>query len=329
MPLRDHPPLPRHCSITGPEAFNCTQMHRNARFSWGCPNLGPRTGPCHVHPGLPNQTAGPGLRRQPEPDYSNAIALAPCHPLLALWAEQLYYNSTGSRLGAESALATDALSDPVSSKRKSSRKRKASAGSKAKTSLSAHDSTANYINPKVLGPDVDLHVTPESDTSGQEWTQFQGNSHHQLSDLESQGIASGSESESDASEHSESHSSISSLTERQKAALPYLVAFPNAKRAASAAGIARSTLYLWLEDDSFRQELTRLREASVQLANEEFQSLRVLAAQVFREAMDHENMAYRISAARYVTNTGIRLNDMERLAQDLRGLQDIIAGSEN
>ena len=121
--------------------------------------------------------------------------------------------------------------------------------------------------------------------------------------------------------------SASSLTERQKEALPFLVASPNVKQAASATGIARSTLYLWLEDESFRQELTRLREASVRLANEEFQSLRALAAHVFREAMEHDNMAYRISAARYVTNTGLRLEDMEKLRQDLEQLQEVVTSS--
>ena len=120
----------------------------------------------------------------------------------------------------------------------------------------------------------------------------------------------------------------SGLSPRQQAALPVISASPTIAQAARDVGVHESTIYRWLEDESFRKELARLREASIQLANEEFQSLRVLAAQVFREAMNHENMAYRMSAARYVTNTGIRLEDMEKLRQDLRQLQDALAGSE-
>ena len=103
-----------------------------------------------------------------------------------------------------------------------------------------------------------------------------------------------------------------------------MVAFPNASQAASVAGIARSTLYKWLEDDSFRKEITRLREAYVQVANEEIQSLRMRAAQVFRDAMDHDNMAFRISAARYVTKVGLQLRDNAQLAQDVKDLQETL-----
>ena len=128
------------------------------------------------------------------------------------------------------------------------------------------------------------------------------------------------ESEEDGLEESGAPESL--LTERQKAALPYIAAFPNMRQAARAAGIGKSTLYRWMEDESFREEVTRLREAAAQLARVQLQGQMLNAVQVLSDAMDHEDPAIRLRAARYVLQYGLQVGEVERLASDLENLQN-------
>ena len=181
--------------------------------------------------------------------------------------------------------------------------------------------------PATPGPqsDHELHgAAPELDTIGQNWTHFEGSTPIQPSESPSEASENGPAIVDIDPEESSKNPGETSLTERQRDALPSLAAFPNAAQAARAAGVSRATLYNWLQNDSFRAEITRLREAHVQLANEELQSLRMRASQVFREAMDQEKMSYRISAARYVTNVGLHLHDAEQLRKQMKNLRQAL-----
>ena len=115
--------------------------------------------------------------------------------------------------------------------------------------------------------------------------------------------------------------SESSLTERQKAALPYISAFPNMRQAARAAGIGKSTLYRWMEDESFRQEVTRLRDGAAQLARVQLQGQMLTAVQVLGQAMHDEDAAIRLRAARFVLQFGLQLGELEQLAKDVKDLK--------
>ena len=59
--------------------------------------------------------------------------------------------------------------------------------------------------------------------------------------------------------HSETDSSeeTTDLTQKQLAALPYLVASPSLSEGARLASIGRATLYRWMNDDEFRRTLER------------------------------------------------------------------------
>ena len=113
---------------------------------------------------------------------------------------------------------------------------------------------------------------------------------------------------------------VSPLTPRQLSALPYLAAFPSANQAARAAGIGKSTLYRWLEDDHFREELTRLREEAAEFARQELKGLQLRAVDVFRDAMNHRNVAVRLRAARYSMSFSSQIELAEKLRQDIEHL---------
>ena len=117
---------------------------------------------------------------------------------------------------------------------------------------------------------------------------------------------------------------IPPLTARQLSALPYLAGFPNANQAARASGIGRSTLYRWLEDDHFREELIRRRQESADFAHQELKGLLLRAVDVFRDAMNSGDMYVRLRAARYSMSYSTQVELAEKLRQDLSHLETAV-----
>ena len=87
------------------------------------------------------------------------------------------------------------------------------------------------------------------------------------------------------------------LTERQKAALPYLLEPGPITQRARQAGIHRGTLYRWMRDDAFKEAIDSLKEQVFRLVETELQSMAHEAASVIYEAMQNDNTRTRLSAA--------------------------------
>ena len=116
------------------------------------------------------------------------------------------------------------------------------------------------------------------------------------------------------------------LTPRQLAALPVVAAAPNIREAAREAGIARSTLYRWLDDENFRSELKRLSSEATSLARVNYKLGIVRAFQVLDELLDHENPWVRLSASRIMSRTALHIHHADQLTQDMMDLRGAING---
>ena len=114
----------------------------------------------------------------------------------------------------------------------------------------------------------------------------------------------------------------SSLSRRQQSALPIIAATPTLAQAARSAGIGETTLYRWLEDEDFRDELTRLRQASADLAKRELQSVMLRSVSVLAEALDHPDIAVRLRAARYGMSFAVQISEVEKLRAELQAVED-------
>ena len=114
------------------------------------------------------------------------------------------------------------------------------------------------------------------------------------------------------------------LTFRQQSALPLIAVSPSVAQAARASGIGESTLRRWLEDDNFRDELTRLRQESASLARQELQGLMLRSVSVLAEAMDHPDMAIRLRAARYSLSFAVQICEAEKLRSDIQALEEAL-----
>ena len=136
----------------------------------------------------------------------------------------------------------------------------------------------------------------------------------------------GSEDPQDTLRHFETQNPTTSLTPRQLIALPIVAAAPNLRRAARDAGVARATLYRWLDEVDFREELETLSAEAASLARAHFKVATLRAFHVLDDLMDHPNPWIRHSASRTMSQTALRITDTDDLRRDL---QDLRAALDN
>ena len=117
---------------------------------------------------------------------------------------------------------------------------------------------------------------------------------------------------------------VTSLSDRQSMALPYLVLSQTLTEAARLADISRTTLYRWLEDDDFRREFECLRDEAVELAHAELKGLFLKAVLVLGAAMEDSNPFIRLRAAQTAINTHIKANELKEIEKRLTLLDDAL-----
>ena len=114
------------------------------------------------------------------------------------------------------------------------------------------------------------------------------------------------------------------LTPRQLAALPVIAAASSNAQAARNAGIARRTLYNWLDDPDFRAELIRLREEVTALVHSDLQAAMPIALSALIQCAQDDNPFVRYCAARYIYNTGLQIGDFQNLQKQVQELHETL-----
>ncbi len=90
------------------------------------------------------------------------------------------------------------------------------------------------------------------------------------------------------------------LTQRQLAALPHLLRPGPLTVQARQAGVGRTTLYRWLQDEDFRECLEWLRKETMRFTQAQLQAMSYKAAAVLDDALDDDSARVRVEAARLV-----------------------------
>ena len=122
----------------------------------------------------------------------------------------------------------------------------------------------------------------------------------------------------------ESPSEFSGLSPRQRKALPIIAASLSNAQAASNVGVHESTLYRWLENPEFREELDNLRREASSLAVTEIQSAMLQAVAVILDATRSENETVRLRAADSLLKLGLRIGEIEKLRQEIRSIEEAL-----
>lgn len=128
--------------------------------------------------------------------------------------------------------------------------------------------------------------------------------------------------ERDGSRLNGTDSKLSRLTPRQILALPILTAAPNMTQAARDAGINESTLYRWLQNENFRDELRRLTAEAAEHIHQELQSLTLRSLKVLADLMEHANPIVRLRTTRTVAAMGLRTTNADSLRNSIQALDE-------
>ena len=114
------------------------------------------------------------------------------------------------------------------------------------------------------------------------------------------------------------------LSKRQIEALPHLLKPGSLSEQARDAGIGRTTLYRWLEDDSFRATLQRLRQQTMEIAESEMLAMTYEAAGVVYDTLRDEDKNLRFKAAQTVLQQAHDTKYGHELLRRFEALKDAV-----
>ena len=114
------------------------------------------------------------------------------------------------------------------------------------------------------------------------------------------------------------------MTQRQQAALPYLVSSSTLSEGARLANIGRTTLHRWMQDYEFRTELERLRSEAAELAVTELRGLMLKATLILAEAMETSSPNIRLKASRIALAVGLRDREFGELSRRIDRVDDAL-----
>ena len=115
------------------------------------------------------------------------------------------------------------------------------------------------------------------------------------------------------------------LPGRQLTAIPVIVSSATIRQAARTLEVSERTIYRWLEDPDFRDELDRQREEAASLALQELRGLLSRTVAIYAESMEDPNPAIRLRAARYASTLGVQLHETQKLRAEIEVLEQALA----
>ena len=111
------------------------------------------------------------------------------------------------------------------------------------------------------------------------------------------------------------------LTSRQLRAIPYLLASPSIEEGCKRARVGKATVYGWLKQEFFREELNRRRKEVVELALETLKANVNKATEKLVEHLDSEKETISIRAAESIIEFAQRAIEAEELEQRIGALE--------
>ena len=114
------------------------------------------------------------------------------------------------------------------------------------------------------------------------------------------------------------------LTERQRKAIPFLMASPTYEEGRKKAGISKNALYEWLRNPIFKEELRRQREAVVTEALEALKGSMTRASAVLIALLHTENEALRRHVANDVIGHVLKARELMEIEERLTQVERLV-----
>ena len=116
------------------------------------------------------------------------------------------------------------------------------------------------------------------------------------------------------------------LTRRQRAVLPYLIAAPSLEEGCRKARVSKTTVYTWLKEPGFQAELKRLRQAMV---DEAFNRLRAGLTQAVDKLLEllqaKGQLGIQLRAAQTLLDHGIKVTELQEQEARIEALEEQVS----
>jgi hypothetical protein len=112
------------------------------------------------------------------------------------------------------------------------------------------------------------------------------------------------------------------LTERQRSVIPFLLASPLTEEACRRAKINKTTVYEWLKDKTFREELKRQRDAVIDRALDSLKANIAKATETLVKHLDSEHENISIRAAESIIEFTQKALECEELEKRIAALEE-------
>ena len=113
------------------------------------------------------------------------------------------------------------------------------------------------------------------------------------------------------------------LTRRQRAVLPYLIAAPSLEEGCRKARVSKTTVYTWLKEPGFQAELKRLRQTLVDEAFERLKAGLTQAVDKLLELLQAKGqLGIQLRAAQTLLDHGIKMMELQELEARLEALEE-------
>jgi len=118
------------------------------------------------------------------------------------------------------------------------------------------------------------------------------------------------------------------LTDRQRRVIPYLLAAPSIEEGCRNARVNKTTVYAWLKEEPFREELRRQREEVVRGALDRLKAGVNRAVEKLLGLLESEKEAIQARAAEDIIKFVQKAIEFEGLEKRIEALEDRISKQE-
>jgi len=114
------------------------------------------------------------------------------------------------------------------------------------------------------------------------------------------------------------------LNNKQLRAIPILIGCDTVEQAAQQIGIARTTIYSWMEKDEFNQAVSAARKKVLDKAMNKLTNVTMKAVITLEKLLDAESEAVRRAAANDVINHAVKYRELSEIEERLETVERIV-----